>query len=732
MNKKIWLLFYTIVVLGSVLLFTAVYAKYTDLMEEVETEQVYVTKSLHNYLHSLFSQYDIIHNLVADQYLQPNFSPSLLNSVVNQNPLLYNIAIFSVDGQLIEKSNQKTDYYTVNKWFRKALDSQSIVLGEVMFDQRSNKWLIPLYKSIQNSAGSVVGVFISTLDIQILNQQWKEDIHSNNIQATLGDDLVPIFRANLPVDSYAQYYSPLTGPKTAESIDLKTYLEGLDSPTEIYTHQAKINNAEFIFTVTYDSRYQFWVSTDIPYTLIKERVIYHSFFYSAFYLLLIIIVWAFIKWIIRIEESQIIALTYEAEHDALTQLPNGNALTAYGNKAEKNNRAFALLYLNLNKFKNINDTFGHSYGDKILIQVAQRIKDTIKKYDGLAIRYSGDEFVLLVNSSDKELLQHCIEDIQKNVNQPYLVEQNVFKITSSIGIACYPEDAKDIESLLSYADNSMTIAKQTNNQYLFFSKSAHRQLIQRVDIEQALHNAIDKEEISIVYQPQVNADNTLIGVEALVRWNNQKMGFIGPDLFIPIAEEVGLMPKLGSYIMHRAMQEIAQLQREIEQTFTLSINVSVRQFVQINFMEKVLNSLNELTKIDQRLAITIEITESLFIENLDSLLPLFQQLKQHHITLSLDDFGTGYSSLSLLRHIPIDELKIDKSFVDHICTDATDKAMVESIISMGKKLGLTVLAEGVEDRKQADILLTAGCDLFQGYFFSKPLSIADLKAYCLQ
>lgn len=713
MKSKIWLLFYTVIILGTILLLSAIYFKYEDLIKETEIEQVYISKSFNNHLASLLYQYETIHDLVAQQYLNSPLRSIDLNAVVSQNSLLYNMTILSPDGVSLIKSDRVTHNSNTNRWLLKASNNESMVIGPVYFDRSANIWLIPLYKRIVDSKQQVIALFVSTLELKLFNQQWNENSNSNTIQVALIDSLSPLFNSHLAFNNYPKYY--------ASSINV--------DPTAPRSRQTKINDVDSLLTTTANARYQFIVAVDIPLTVIQSRLIHHSIFYNLFYLLLILIAWGLVRCIINIETSQLAVLTYKNEHDTLTGLLNRNALKKYAKKAKDKKIPFSLIYLGLDKFKHINDTFGHSYGDRILVEVSQRISQSIKRYNGIAIRYSGDEFVLLIKTANKDILQNCASLLLQTLGQPYLIDKNTFRINSSIGIACYPEDAQDLEKLLSYADNSMSVAKQIKKQYLFFSKSAHHQLMQRVKIEQALHHAIERQEISLVYQPQLTATCTLFGVEALVRWHHPDLGWIQPNEFIPIAEEMGLMPKLGLYILHKAMQEVSQLQQKIGHSFALSINVSVRQFIQIDFIDKFLNVLEKYD--DNKLAITIEITESLFIENLESLLPLFYKIKHHQITLSLDDFGTGYSSLSLLRDVPIDELKIDKSFVDHIATNSTDRAMVESIIGMGKKLGLSVLAEGVEDSQQASILLAAGCDLFQGYYFSKPLTITALEEYCL-
>lgn len=743
--------------ISTALLISATYIKYTDLLKETHIQQANSTQSYQHRLHILFSQYETIHRLVGEQYQKNTFNPLQLNIVMAQKPLLYSMAIYSLKGELLESTQPFFHKGITDKHFLNASQQSKLVIGEVYFDQSINKWLTPLYHGIEEDNGHISAVSVSLLDTMILNQQWQETTDINNkrfkssnknvIQVTLLNGLMPILNPSLKPQQYHQYYSEMldsamlatstlhsSGHKehyTSPTSQVKKETPPLNTP-QLKCAQSDVDNTANISTFIFDNHYQLCISAEIPAATIKARLLFPFIIYSLLYLLLISITFVLVKWIIRLNASKIDALTYEAEHDALTGLANGQTLKKYYLEAKEKNAAFSLLYLDLDKFKSINDSFGHSCGDKILVQVAERIKRSIELYNGTAIRYSGDEFVLLVNSDDKELLQHCATHLLDTVSQPYVIGQNAFRVSSSIGIACYPEDANDIETLLSYADNSMYVAKQTNAPCLFFSKSTHQQLTQRVEIEQALHHAIERQEINMVYQPQVNADNTLCGVEALVRWDSDDLGFIGPDTFIPIAEECGMMPKIGLYIIHKAMEEITQLQQEIGQNFTLSINVSVRQFIKLDFIDTFLHALTKYTKINPNLTVSIEITESLFIESVESLLPLFHKLKHHHVILSLDDFGTGYSSLSLLRDLPIDELKIDKSFVDYITTNSTDKAMVESIIGMGKKIGLSVLAEGVEDRQQADILLAAGCDLFQGYFFSKPLSIEELKKYCIQ
>ncbi len=470
-----------------------------------------------------------------------------------------------------------------------------------------------------------------------------------------------------------------------------------------------------------------------------------------FYALLIVTIFTLFRWIIKNESNKIAELTYNAEHDVLTGLANHTVINKHFIEMQRGKQTpFALLYLKLDNFNNINKAFGHSYGQLILTQAAKRIEQSLMPCEQhsaqerrifcpktgkpclvglntLAIRYSGDEFVIFIESDNRDEIAECAKLILKNIAQPYVTNRSEFKVSASIGIACFPDDALEIETLLSYADSSIERAQKRRNQYQFFSQNNYNQLTRNIEIEQSLRLAMENKEISLVYQPQLDREQKLFGVEALVRWHSEKLGFVSPDLFIPIAEKAGYMPQLGLYIMHQAMKEIATLKKQEGVALQLSINVSVRQFMQGDFMKKLLEACT-FHAIDPA-TITIEITESLFIERLDRLLPVFNKMKAHNMTLSLDDFGTGYSSLSMLKKVPVDELKIDKSFVDHIVTHHADNAMVETIINMGKALGMKIVAEGVEDGQQGELLKKAGCDIFQGYYFSKPLALEELRIF---
>ncbi len=745
LKKKIWFLFYLIVFIGALLLSSAIYIKYQGLIKETQSEQLYVSKIFNNHLSSIFTQYETVLDLISDEFtLHNKINIATLDNAINKTPLLVGVAIFSPDGTVKTSTSNLTPVNYPNllknthsrKWFKHALNSEQMVIGKPYFFNPINKWIIPIRKRIVDSKGNVAAVISTGVDLVTLSKQWNETEGLNNtLQTLLDDQFYRILRTGVSEDEYEKYYNNPVEASVLESLNSalenqQLTMEELRLSGAYIQMSTEISGQAKISTLSYNPKYHFWILAIQKQEQLCNELYNFSWLCFAFYLFLIMLFFVLFKWIIRIEYNKLSELTYKTEYDTLTGLYNRSVLKTLTQKLQKSGKTFSLFYIDLDHFKNINDTFGHSYGDIILIEASKRIISSLNFVQGTAIRFSGDEFVILVELSNLKVLKRYTQKLLADIAKPYLINNNSFKISASIGIAQYPKDTSDIETLLSYAGNSMSLAKKVKNQHLFFSQEMHNQLIKNIEIEQALHHAISNNEISLVYQPQLDQKQNLFGVEALVRWKSESLGIISPDIFIPIAEEIGIMPSLGSYIMDRAMSEISTLQKQQKIAFKLSINVSGRQFVQVDFLEKLIECYQVYQS--EFLSITIEITESLFIESLETLLPIFHKMKAHNISLSLDDFGTGYSSLSLLRKIPIDELKIDKSFVDHITDNKTDKAMVKSIINMGKNLDMSVLAEGVETKAHVEILKSAGCDLFQGYYFSKPLQLAELQQFIQQ
>ncbi|WP_372881151.1 EAL domain-containing protein [Psychromonas sp.] len=762
-KKNIWLLFYLIVLIGTILLGIAVSHKYDGILQQAKREQQHHSHIYHNHLAALLREQEILQNVLANTYINnTHFNSVAFNTLLELNPLLLGLSIISKQGELqfttfpdLQVPNLLQDKNT-RQWFQQALETDQMVVGRAYLLDSINRWILPVRKRIVDAQGNIIAVISTGLDLTMLhNLPDDKGDFQNTMQMTLDNGAFPVLRSGLTKELYAQYYDnslpegQLLGQELSE---LKAQLTAQNSPytQPMIQHSNDSVTGKLIYTLSYNSRYHFWTSAETPYQLVLGKLYQQGRDYLFLYLLLIVSIFTLFRWIIKNEIKKIDQLTYSAEHDALTGLANHTVIRKHFIEMQKEKQTpFALLYLKLDNFNNINKAFGHRYGHLILTHVAKRIVQSLlpcndhylKKsviclktgkaclvgLNTLATRYSGDEFVIFIESGDRDQIAECAKLILKNIAQPYVIDRSEFKVNASIGIACFPGDSVEIETLLSYADSSIERAQQRRNQYQFFSQNQHSQFTRNIEIEQALRHAMENKEITLVYQPQLDSKQKLVGVEALVRWHSDKLGFIAPDVFIPIAEKSGYIRQLGLYIMHQAMQEIAGLKKREELDFQLSINVSARQFMQGDFLKKLLEACTFHSIAPG--TVTIEITESLFIERLDKLLPLFNKMKAHNITLSLDDFGTGYSSLSMLKKVPVDELKIDKSFVDHIATNSADNVMVENIINMGKALGMHIVAEGVEDKQQAALLTKAGCDIFQGYYFAKPLTLEALITF---
>ena len=495
---------------------------------------------------------------------------------------------------------------------------------------------------------------------------------------------------------------------------------------QIITTKKSFNEKRYVMASSiYLKRHELWLTSQLSLETIHNKIYKKSAILIFVFLIVNILIYNLFKYINDYEKKKQKLLYHQATHDYLTNLHNRLYLSKEYEVLNENDE-FSLLFIDMDNFKHINDSYGHNYGDKILIQISNRLK-SLKKDNDILVRYSGDEFLFITPIIDKNKIKDFATLILQKLSQAYIINQYQFILGASIGIAQFPSDGKDFEDVKRYADIAMYEAKKTKNTYCIFDNLIKEKFFKISIIEEELKSSLSKNEIYMMYQPQVRADGTLYGVEALIRWENEKIGFVPPDQFINIAEDMGFMNKLGEFIINRSLSQIKELQETSNIDFHLSINISVKQFMEVDFYENLLKY-TKMYNFDNS-SLVLEVTENVFIEDIDFIIDLLLKIKEHGIKISLDDFGTGYSSLSLLKKLPIDELKIDKSFVDDIVYDNNAKVMVENIIAIAKNLNISTLAEGIESREQKEILTSFGCDLFQGYHFSKPLKIDKLKEY---
>lgn len=425
------------------------------------------------------------------------------------------------------------------------------------------------------------------------------------------------------------------------------------------------------------------------------------------------------------------ALTYQAMHDSLTDLPNRALLqdrisqaiqAAHGSTAQ-----FAVLFLDLDGFKAVNDAYGHVMGDKLLIQVAQRLRSVISEKDTVA-RLGGDEFVVLtavMEPTDAATMAEAILDV---LREPIYLADHVVHISTSVGIALYPDNGLTQETLLANADAALYHAKAWGrDNYCYFEASMNANVHERLQLLQELRGALTREEFHLHYQPKFDArTGGMTGVEALLRWQHPQRGLVAPDQFIPLAEKSGLIVQIGEWVLDEACRQLSEWHAMGHPSWTVAVNLSAIQFNHERLVDTVVQTLKR-HNLEARF-LTVEVTETVAMTDAAASMVIFKRLHDLGVQIAIDDFGTGYSSLLYLKQLPAHELKIDRGFVDHLQAKGEDNAIVSAIIALGRTLNLKIVAEGVETVAQQQVLKQLGCDSLQGYLLGRPLPPRDLLA----
>ncbi len=421
---------------------------------------------------------------------------------------------------------------------------------------------------------------------------------------------------------------------------------------------------------------------------------------------------------IRLGEDK---LTYLAYHDSLTGLLN--KLSLYDRARHvftpENGKA-ALLFIDIDNFKNVNDAMGHAFGDQLIIKVSERLS-SISDDNRSLYRLSGDEFIMMLEKyHSMEEVENAAREIMAKFSDEFNVLESTLNISLSIGIALYPEHGKDLEQLLRYSDIAMYRAKEAGRKnYILYDNFMNEVFTERMSIEKHLQNALDNNEFEVYYQPQLDLkSNQITGFEALLRWHSPELGEVSPVKFIEVAEDTRYILPIGTWVIKNACRFLKKLKDMGLENLTASVNISILQLLQPDFCDIVESSLKECQLSPKSLE--LEITESILMESFESIRPGLKRLHARDIRIALDDFGKGYSSLNYLRQLPITTLKVDKSFIDHICSKNTSN-LTQHIITIGKSMGMCVIAEGVEKQEQLEYLMEHDCDKIQGFLFSKPL-----------
>ena len=424
---------------------------------------------------------------------------------------------------------------------------------------------------------------------------------------------------------------------------------------------------------------------------------------------------------------------YRAYHDPLTSLPNRTLLFERldGLCEQHKNKplSFAVLFCDLDRFKFINDSLGHHVGDEVLKCVANRIKGKLRARDTVA-RVGGDEFIIIIEG-EKSLqhLDHIAKQVLALFDEPFVLEFGEFYISASIGISVFPQDSSDIRELISFADIAMYQIKSAGgNHYNVFDAKQKEAIKHKIELEKVIHKALQDEQFEVWYQPQINnKTNEVYGVECLLRWIHPEYGHIRPDLFIPIAEENGLIKEIGHFVLKTASKQLRQWRINNVYQGTFAVNVSLRQFERNDLVAQVKDVLTQ--ELIPAEALELEVTETIFSEDNIYHTKALQQIRELGVKVSIDDFGTGYSSLQRLKQLPIDNLKIDKSFIDNLAKSKLDVSIIRALCMLVESFGIDLIAEGVEHEHQAKLLTQLGCYNHQGFLYSKPLPANEFERW---
>lgn len=724
------------------------YYHYQATLDKYKDKQLLQLELFASSVESLLKGQESLLEVVGHQLVEQNSftrtaaiqTRPMLDKLLNIHPAIIGFGLTNPNGDYISVSsnlileklrNLKQDPLT-RETFLEALNSDRMVIGRTYFMEAQDSLVIPIRKAIPDKNGVVQAVMTAGFNMNT-SSVFRNDIHANehNRVSLIRNDGYLTFSSSEDI-TIKDYQKP------ADNLNKQALLDQIQQDYGWDTDQVKqltraINvvvdtqRLNELITLKYLPDYGLWTASSTDLGFIKRGFYSQFAFYCIVFLIVQAAFYALFRSIANNEHETKERLLYQACHDHLTRLPNREYLRSNIQRWMcGSSNPFTLMFIDIDNFKSVNDTHGHEFGDEVLKQISTRLNH-FSGEGRLIVREASDEFIFIVNRTDEETIKDLASELIQTLSKPYNVSDNQFLLSCSIGIAFYPMHGDNLDALLLSADIAMYQAKKQRNAYSLFNQEMQASHLHKMKVEQRLRLAIEKQTLFMAYQPQLNINGEIYGVEALVRWEDEELGKVPPNEFVPVAESSGLMVRLGELIIEKSLEDMGLLTTHLATPIQMSINISVKQFLHAKFIERLMAAMDKYHLDCNR--ITLEITENLFIEDLEKFSPTCERLHALGFKISLDDFGTGYSSLSMLRTLPIDEVKIDKSFVDNIEHDKKALNMVKNIIAIGKNFEMKVLAEGVETQRQRDQLEACGCDLIQGYFYSKPLSFDQLVSF---
>ncbi len=745
LRRDYWRPFWFLLIVGLLYLSGSIVFKWKLLEEAAYKEVNYLNQIFSDTVSTTFDQHSITLLITGeriasrlDAYNKAMFT-SMLDGVIANNRQLADLSYFDTLGNILVGHSAYNTIATPNVLnhsktrtsFQAALGSDKMVMGQTHYQDQLGEWIIPISRSIFQD-GVRVGVMTGGLKpdqlVPDLQKIEEADKQRNFIFSLIHDTpFISAFVSGIKnhQEVEQQYTTEFPDEMVQYHFGQIQKNSGMSAEAfkqnEAYTHYTGPDETGELrlLSVHYIGKYRMWsvVSLGLSY-LYKEMLITCTLYIATFVAAFVVIFLLFRRNYHSIRKNDM-ALRHQANHDSLTGLHNRQYLYSIEPAWIALAQAFSVIFLDLNNFKMINDSHGHDTGDRILKLLSHRLKHSMSA-ESVLCRPGGDEFIIL-HKADEAATEALVRELVVANSQPYVIDSFVFIIKASIGISQFPRDGATFKTLFSAADNAMFISKRNKLDYCMYSSQLADQQLRAYNIEQSLHHALPRDELYVVYQPQYDINGNITGTEALARWRSAELGDISPEQFIPAAESCGLIVDIGRFILQRSIADISACQLPSHKNpVRLSVNVSLRQLEYSGFKADLMQILEQHHFSRNRL--TLEITESIFMEDTRHLVDMLIDLKHSGIQISLDDFGTGYSSLSLLRELPLSEIKIDKIFTDGLLKQQSDQLLIKSIIEIAKVLRLSVVAEGVESREQAQKLAAMGCHSMQGYLYSKPLA----------
>jgi diguanylate cyclase (GGDEF)-like protein len=737
-----------------VLLMFSLYSEYQVVKQHTKIEVENITQVLEEQAVSVFYKADLILREVQRNVRQQDMRLAhgasglrkqqfhgLMKSQIDSVPEMDISAVIDAKGDYIYSSFDPVPNINVNDrdYFKHQRDDATagLVISPPLISHRTGKWTIILSRRLNFDDGSFAGIVICTLNLDYFQRFFQTiDMGAHGFIALYDRS----YRLAARYPSSEKDMGEITNPNA------KAYIEkGITHTT--YLAKSRVDGIERMNGFRQVGDLPLIVIAGIAEEDYLAEWHQHIWQYSTGAIILSLMV----MWLGLLQRRSEYALREsltkskhaeeEIKHlaffDQLTNLPNRQLLMDRLHQAlassGRSGRQCALLFIDMDNFKTLNDTLGHHIGDILLQKVAERLESCIREGDTVS-RLGGDEFVVVLEDLSDQALEAAAltetvgEKILTILSQPYQLATHEFRSTSSIGVTLFNGHQQGIGELLKQADIAMYQAKKAGRNTLrFFDRKMQDAINAHAVLESEMHNALENRQFHLYYQIQVDSSNHPIGAEALIRWIHPERGLVPPLQFIPLAEETGLILPIGQWVLETACVQIKAWQQDARtRELVLAVNVSAKQFRQADFVAQVQATIQRHAVKPKRLK--LELTESLLLEDIDDTISTMNALNEIGVQFSLDDFGTGYSSLQYLKLLPLDQLKIDQSFVRDLVTDSSDRAIVRTIIAMAQSLNLDVIAEGVETEEQRQLLLENGCTHYQGYLFGKPVPIEQFEA----